>query len=191
MVSRSRLLQRTANKAYQCLRPNDPWLAQGAIRFLDRALSPDGVGLEWGSGRSTSWFGRRLASLTSIEHDQAWYETVQERARELSSVQLRYIPLDHPAEETGHRQYDPLPGYVAVANEFADESLDLALVDGAYRQACVSAVLPKMRPGGLLVVDNTDWLPIEQWGIPSTWETCHQSANVVTQTTVWTPPTTL
>jgi predicted O-methyltransferase YrrM len=82
-----------------------------------------------------------------------------------------------------------LPDYVAVAHEVADQSLDLVLVDGAYRQPCISAVLMKIRPGGLLVVDDTDWLPIEHWGVPSNWKCCRQSTNIVTQTTVWTSST--
>jgi hypothetical protein len=179
------LARRAANKMRERLRPNDPWLAPGATRYLETTLRPEWTGFEWGSGRSTVWFGRRVGRLVSIEHDEHWYATVRGRIEGLSNVELRHVPLDHPPEDTGALFYDPLPNYVAVVEEVADASLDIVLVDGAYRQACVAAALPKLRMGGLLVIDNTDWLPIEEWGVPPAWPICHQSSNVITQTTVW------
>jgi hypothetical protein len=180
------LVRRAGNKVLERLRPNDPWLAPRAIRYLDEALRPDWSGFEWGSGRSTSWFGQRLGRLTSIEHDETWHGVVAQRIAGMGNVDLRYVPLDHPPLETGELHYDPQPAYVAAVEAVEDASLDFVLVDGAYRQPCITAALPKLRPGGLLVVDNTDWLPIEQWGVPSNWAIVHQSRNVMTQTTVWT-----
>lgn len=179
------LVRRAGNKILERLRPNDPWLSPGAIRYLDGVLRPDWRGFEWGSGRSTRWFGQRIGHLTSIEHDEAWYGTVSARVTDMANVDLRLVPLDHPPLETGELHYDPLPAYVAAVEEVADGGLDVVLVDGAYRQPCVAAALPKLRPGGLLVIDNTDWLPIEQWGVPAGWTIAHQSRNVMTQTTVW------
>lgn len=179
------LLRRAANKVRERLRPNDPWLAPGAIRYLDKVLHPEWVGLEWGSGRSTSWFGSRLRWLISIEHDHGWYAEVEKRIEGLRNVELRYIPLNHPPHETGARHYDPLPDYVAAVNDVPDGSLDVVLVDGAYRQPCVAAAISKLRKGGLLIVDNTDWLPIADWGVPPSWPICHQSRSVMTQTTIW------
>src|SRR5687768_18165460 len=45
-------------------------------------------------------------------------------------------------------------------SEFADGSLGFALVDGASSDArghCANAVIPKLAPCGLLVVDNVNW----------------------------------
>lgn len=179
------LTRRAANKAREKLRPHDPWLAPGAIRYLNRTVRREWTGFEWGSGRSTSWLAKRLRSLTSIEHDEGWYALVGARIAHLTNVELRHIPLDHPPHETGAPHYDALPNYVAAVNEVADRSLDLVLVDGAYRQPCVAAALGKLRVGGLLIIDNTDWLPIIEWGVPAAWPICHQSSNIMTQTTVW------
>lgn len=180
------LARRAANKVRERLRPNDPWLAPGAIRYLDKTLQAEWAGFEWGSGRSTKWFGERLRTLISIEHDAGWHSLIQKRIQGMSNVTLCHIPLSHPSERTGEVAYDPLPEYVAAVHEVADESLDVVLVDGPYRQPCVAAALPKLRAGGILIIDNTDWLPIEEWGVPSAWPICHQSRNVMTQTTVWT-----
>jgi hypothetical protein len=180
--------RRLAYKLYERRHPDEPWLAQGAIRFLNQALPRDGVGLEWGSGRSTQWFGSRLRRLVSIEMDEDWYRTVNGQTAGLESVDLRHINIEHPIDEPSVPEYHPVPQYVAVIEEFAVGSLDFVLVDGHYRQACVRAALSRVRPGGLLAVDNTDWMPLEDWGVPRDWPLVHQSSNVMTQTTVWRKP---
>lgn len=178
--------RRAAYKLYERRHPEEPWLAQGAVRFLDGALPRDGVGLEWGSGRSTQWFAARLAELTSIEFDGDWYRKVATQTAGLPNVDLRHIPLEHPPGEPTVPHYDPLPSYVAVVNELPP--LDFALVDGHYRQACVLAALPRLKPGGLLAIDNTNWLPLPDWQVSPDWPLVHHSANVMTQTSIWRRP---
>ena len=179
-----------AYRWYELRHPDEPWIAQGAIRFLDRALDAKGHGLEWGSGRSTLWFARRLKHLTSVEHNEGWHREVASRLARagITNTRLLRVPLDHPEHAPTIASYDRLPGYVAVAREFPDESLDFVLVDGHYRQACVAAVLPKIRYGGLLVVDNSNWLPRAEWRVPPHWPVLHESENVRSQTTVWQRP---
>jgi hypothetical protein len=168
--------------------PDEPWLAGPAIAYLDQELPRDGVGLEWGSGRSTAWFGARLARLVSVEMDAGWFESVRAKVSGLSHVDVRHVPIEHPRDEPTRPHYEPAPRYVSVADEFDTESLDFVLVDGHYRQACVLRALDKLRPGGLLAVDNTDWLPDEEWGVPAAWPRVHRSSNVITVTTVWRKP---
>jgi hypothetical protein len=183
-------LRLIAYRWYEWRHPDEPWIAQGAIHFLERALDSQGEGLEWGSGRSTVWFAQRLKRLTSVEHNGAWYHEVGRRlARaEVTNTRLLHVPLDHPEDAPTVAHYERMPRYVAVAEEFTDGSLDVALVDGHYRQACVSAVLPKIRRGGLLVIDNSNWLPRPAWGVPPDWLVLHESTNVRSQTTIWQRP---
>jgi hypothetical protein len=180
--------RRVAYKLYELTHPEEPWMSQRAVRFLDRVLGPDMMGFEWGSGRSTLWFGRRLSRLISIESDPTWYERTQRklRQRRLSTVECHLIPLDHPMSEPTRAVYPIMPRYVAAVHAVGD--LDLAVIDGHYRQACVLASLAKLKPGGYLLIDNTDWLPIEAWGVPVDWPIAHQSRNVLTQTTIWRRP---
>ncbi|HVO55185.1 MAG TPA: hypothetical protein VMT37_12315 [Solirubrobacterales bacterium] len=179
--------RRIAYKLYERRHPDEPWLAQGAVRFFDRELPRDGAGFEWGSGRSTAWFAARLAGLTSIEMDEDWYEIV--RGRVNGNVDLRHIAIEHGRHEQTPDFPEPTPRYVAAIDEFDDGSLDFVLVDGHYRHACVREALPKVKPGGLLAIDNTNWLPnLSEWRVPSEWPVVHQSENVMTQTTVWRAP---
>jgi hypothetical protein len=62
---------------YQRMHAGHPWLTAQAISLLDGLLRPIDVGLEWGSGRSTAWFGQRISALTSIEHDALWGESTR------------------------------------------------------------------------------------------------------------------
>ncbi len=63
--------------------PDAPWMSPQAVAWLDAFLRPSDIGLEFGSGRSTVWFARRAAALTSVEHKQDWHKSVSARIREL------------------------------------------------------------------------------------------------------------
>lgn len=184
------LLRRIHYRLYELRHPDDPWISQGAVRYFEANLHPPMQGLEWGSGRSTTWFAARLEKLTSVEHDRAWFEIVEQKLKDqgVANVDFLYVGLDHPLDEPTFPDYDETPSYVDVVSRFADESLDFCIVDGHYRQACVKAVLAKLKPGGLLAIDNTDWLPRAEWNVPEGWLMVHESQNVMTQTTVWRRP---
>lgn len=183
-------LQRIGYKLYEVTHPDEPWIAQGAVRFCASQLTPAMRGFEWGSGRSTAWFATRLGHLTSVEQDQQWYGIVTERlrARDIHNVTYRLVLLSHPVAEPTVPVYTPLPPYVAAVNAEEDGALGFVVVDGHYRQACILAALPKLAPGGLLLVDNTDWMPLSSWGVPAAWPVVHQSRNVMTETTIWRKP---
>jgi SAM-dependent methyltransferase len=177
-----------AYKVYERLHPNEPWIAQGAVRYCQRELRPTMRAVETGSGRSTAWFARRVGHLTSVEHDPRWFDVVKKQIQPLANVDYRLVPLDHPEDLPTLPEYDPIPKYVAVFGEFADGSLDFVVVDGHYRQACVRAALPKLRSGGLLLIDNSNWLSREEWGVPNTWQVVHQSENVMGETRIFRKP---
>jgi predicted O-methyltransferase YrrM len=166
--------------------PGLPWMSQGAIYFLEGFLRKSDVGIEFGSGRSTAWFGRHTRRLISIEHNKQWFEIVQKQLRDggLTNVEYHHIPLDHPETEW-QKIYDPLPRYVDVVNKYQDGYFDFVIVDGHYREPCVQFSIPKLKTGGILILDNSDWLTLEQWGIPDYLRILHRSKNVRSETTVF------
>ena len=185
-----RLPRRLWYFAYEQTHPEEPFLAPAALRFLDAALPRDGVGLEWGSGRSTRWFARRLGRLVTVEHDPGWFAGVSRQLEQsaLRHVDYRLIALEHPIDEPTRPVYDPVPRYVSFVDEFPDDHFDFIEVDGHYRQACVAQGRQKLKPGGLLLVDDTNWLPIEAWGVPPAWHLVHQSVKINTTTSIWRRP---
>lgn len=126
--------------------PDHPWLTAAAVEMLESALRGDDRALETGAGRSTRWFARRVAHLISLETNAEWFKTVTEQTRDLQNVDLRLIEDD--------------AAYVQAIEALEDQSLEFALIDGPVRDGCAIAALTKVKPGGLLMVDNIDrYLP--------------------------------
>jgi hypothetical protein len=148
------LIPRVRQMLFARHHPDAPWLAESAILLLESWLKPTDVGLEWGSGRSTAWTAARVGRLTSVESDADWHRKVAETlaAKGLSRVvDYRHVPCQ--LGELDEPQSHP---YAEVAAEFADGGLDFALVDGYVRETCMRAVMPKINPGGLLILDNAN-----------------------------------
>ena len=143
---------RIRDLVYQRVHPTDPWLTPKAIGLLDTLLQPTDRGAEFGSGRSTLWLAARVAELTSVETNARWHEAVTRQLKERSVDNVDYIlvPEDRPAENGDGP-------YAKVALTFPDASLDFALVDGYYRDYTAKYIMPKVKPGGLLIVDNINW----------------------------------
>jgi predicted O-methyltransferase YrrM len=122
-----------------------PWLTPASVRVLESWLRPEDRGLEWGSGRSTLWIARRIKWLVSVEHDEAW------------SGRVRAWISEHGIKNVEHRFCSDELSYLAVADEIPPGSLDFVLVDGIARDRCALIALSRLRPGGLLVIDNANW----------------------------------
>jgi len=139
------------------LRPEDPSLTPQAVRELDRRLTRDMVGVEWGSGNTTRFFARRTKHLTSFETDTSYYHWVAGtlHAEGLANVDYRLIPHDFEGEDDEEAMH--LNPVVVAAEEFGDESFDYALIDSAPRGCLSRRIAPKIKPGGLLILDNANW----------------------------------
>ncbi len=156
-------VKRVRQFAYEKRHPDAPWLTPSAILFLDSYLKPADVGFEWGSGRSTVWFARRMGKLVSVEDSRQWYATVRGRLTEAQvsrKVDYQYIPCE--CQERDEPVQHP---YASAARAIADGSLDFALVDGNIRATCMKEIIPKLKAGGLLILDNANrYLPNHQLG---------------------------
>lgn len=171
----TRKIRLAPQKLYELRHPDEPWIAQGAIAFLDANLDRSGSGFEWGSGRSTRWFASRLAHLTSVENDPDWYERVSGLTADLTNVDLLLRPVET---------------YVEAIDTVPDASLAFCLVDGARRRYCIAASMPKMAPGSLFALDNSNWVIAGHSLRESVtgWPVVHQSRNARTETTIWRVP---
>ncbi|MHB8650746.1 MAG: class I SAM-dependent methyltransferase [Gaiellaceae bacterium] len=119
--------------------PRRPWLPSNFVADLERLVQPDWNVVEFGSGMSTLWLSGRVGSLHSIEHQRAWYDRIR-------------AMLPHHVRYELQEKLDRYPDL----SDHADRSVDLVVVDGAVRSRCVAAALPKLRPGGYLLLDNSD-----------------------------------
>ena len=120
------------------IRPVLPWITFPAMRFLRARITPETRVFEWSCGMSTLWFERRCREIWAVEDDPAWYATIAGRA-----TKAKVVLLEGQA-------------YAEKILEFPAGYFDVISVDGSRRLECFHLALAHTRPGGLLVVDNTD-----------------------------------
>lgn len=135
-----------------------PWWNKRAIRYLSHQLQPAARVFEWGSGGSTVWLARQGIAVTSIEHNPEWVTNVIDRC---PSADIRAIPGTTHGSLRSHSGWLDrgqlfFDDYVAAIDQFEDESFDIIIVDGVCRIECVHRGAPKVKPGGILIVDDTD-----------------------------------
>jgi len=185
-----RLLARIRYWFWEKRNSDKPWLTPGAVDFLETHLTSDMAALEMGSGRSTLWYASKVGWLISVEHDVEWFERVKGElsARECLNVDYRHIPLDHSEAEPERSRYEPLPAYVMAIVDCADQSLDFVVVDGHYRSTCISATFPKIKPGGLLLVDDANMWPDDSPPVPREWPEVSRTTNGIKFTVIWRKP---
>jgi predicted O-methyltransferase YrrM len=109
---------------------------------LEQLIEPDWHVLEFGSGMSSFFFSRHCARLTSIEHDVEWHEKMRSgfERRGLSWIDYRL------RDASRYTELDDIP----------DGSVDLVLIDGIHRERAAHVAIQKCRPGGWLLLDNSD-----------------------------------
>jgi len=113
-----------------------PWLTTGAIEFLETYIDKDKNILEFGAGNSTIWFASRTDHIITIEHDPEWYQKIKEKVK----TEIRLLPRP----------------YAYVCDGFPDEHFDFVLVDGRDRVKCIERIHPKIKHGGILMLDNSE-----------------------------------
>jgi predicted O-methyltransferase YrrM len=128
--------------------PERPWIVPAAVGWLSRRMRRDWSVLELGSGRSTVWFGRCAGRVLAFEDDEFWHGRAVHlvAGAGLENVDLRHLPVERFAAEVA-----ALP----------DGSFDLVVVDflespTADRNELVRVARSKLRPGGLLLLDDSD-----------------------------------
>lgn len=120
-----------------------PWFTFGALDWLLENIPENACVFEWGSGGSTLFLATRTAHLTSVEDDEVWYKRVSD---EIAARELRV------------KSYRLLQGmeYVQAIRSFADKSFDVICIDGSNRNDCVREAMSKLKPNGILVLDNSE-----------------------------------
>lgn len=98
--------------------------------------------LELGSGNSTFFWAERTNSVLTVDHGQEWIDQIQ--GGKPANVQIARTVAG---------------GYVQFIKEL-ERSFDIIVVDCSdNRLACAKAIEGRLREGGLVVLDNSDWYP--------------------------------
>jgi hypothetical protein len=149
-----------------------PWMNFKAISFLNKVSKPFFKVFEYGSGGSTFFWSNRVSYVYSVEHDKTWAENVilalnkqsrtnttiffipPEKDLNFSSKKID-IPLDYISsdEDSANQNYER---YVRKISDYPENHFDIVVVDGRARPACIMAGKTRVKPGGYLVIDNTE-----------------------------------
>ncbi len=139
-----------------------PWWTYGAIDAVESWLARqdgDVRAFEWGSGASTIWLARRVATVRSVEHHAEFGTMIQQQLTAWPNATLDIVepvqsesPAISSAKE-GHGGLD-FTDYVRHIDTI-DGTFGLIVVDGRAREACLTAALPRLEPDGIIVFDNT------------------------------------
>ena len=148
-----------------------PWLTFDAIDFISMHVGPHSRVFEYGSGGSTLFWAHLGARCTSVEHDGSWFHEVRRRLGDRAAVDYRLVapeslpdgaadldasdPRAYGTADASLRRHS-FRAYASQIDQFPDEHFDVVLVDGRARPSCVMHGAPKVKPGGLLVIDNTE-----------------------------------
>jgi precorrin-6B methylase 2 len=144
-----------------------PEIAMQIVSFLDYFVTKKMRVFEWGSGGSTLFFSRRAAHVISIEHSKEWFAVVSKALEYIGvngSCDHKLVSWDMLLSLDGDEYQSSQPNlkgktfknYVTAIDEYDDSSFDLIFIDGRARAACIKRSAPKLKPGGAMVVDNTE-----------------------------------
>jgi hypothetical protein len=120
-----------------------PWYTYPAIEYLSQLDHADSNVFEFGSGNSTLFWGSRARNVVSVENDPEWNRVVAGRIGQ-APIELRLV-----------EELDDYPATICDA----EGPFDVIVVDGRRRYSCARQAVSQLRPGGLIVLDNSDWYP--------------------------------
>ncbi len=117
-----------------------PWYTYPAIEYLSQLDLRDKTVFEFGSGNSSLFWAARAKQVVSIENDPAWHTEVSKRKP--ANLDLRLV--QNKEDYMGSLRGEPT-------------SFDIVVVDGSHRAACAAEAVLRLKPGGIIVLDNSDW----------------------------------
>lgn len=127
-----------------------PWYTYPAIEYLKQIDFSDAAVFEFGAGHSTLFWSAAAASVNAVEDNPEWYRWVQARAP-------AHCSLLHE------------PDYDRYADAILEQRrlFDVIVIDGGDRHKCAQRAVRALRPGGLVILDNSDWAPESSWVLRS------------------------
>lgn len=185
-----------------------PWICYEAIWSLEACLKKNMKVFEYGCGGSTLFFADRGCSVVSIEHNPEWCSLIGSLISNHNNASRIHLQLQEPQsndlsmlyqDETVCTSFSPdyfgfdFADYVKSILSYPDSHFDIVLVDGRARRSCIFYSIPKIKTGGLLVIDNTERheyigqgiLGLEKFSLECEFKGCAPGLAFESQCMVW------
>lgn len=115
-----------------------PWLTYSSIDFLSNRLTKELNILEFGSGNSTFYFASKTKSVTSIEHNQLWYNKLKIK-----------LPSNAKILFSDESKYEEIL-------ENLSDNFDIILIDGIRRNECIKKSYNYLSKKGIIILDDSE-----------------------------------
>ena len=149
-----------------------PWITFKAKEWLDLYLKVNMTVFEWGSGNFTMYFSEKVKKLISVEHDENWHKKISgiiscekisncdylliKPEGKISEVNTPYSSKSYTSSTFKHHWGLCFKNYVRAIDKYPNEHFDLVFVDGRARASCIIHAIKKIKPGGYLMLDNSE-----------------------------------
>jgi len=118
-----------------------PWMNYNIVDFLEDRLNNDMDIFEYGCGYSTLFFQKRVKSVTSVESESKWHKKMSSLAQ--PNVNIILCPVSDRNDDYAESINRSLKNY------------DIVLVDGRKRINSIKNAVNKLKPGGVIVLDDS------------------------------------
>jgi hypothetical protein len=119
-----------------------PWYTYPSIEYLRQFDFSQAAVFEYGSGNSSLFWAERAREVVSVEANPAWFDYVSKASSPNQTVLLR-------------KQKNAYVGSLGQQGRL----FDVIVIDGEWRLSCAAAAPSALTPGGMIVLDNSDWFP--------------------------------
>lgn len=123
-----------------------PWYTYPAIEYLSQFDYSDKCVFEYGCGYSSPFWANRAQKVISVEDNESWYQKWKDSFSADNLIfKLRAEGCDY---------------YKAIME--TDDFFDVIIVDGKCRAECAKYALTRLKPGGIIILDDSDRINTSQ-----------------------------
>jgi hypothetical protein len=117
-----------------------PWMTHSFIHFIENRLTKEFSIFEYGSGNSTLYFASRVKFVTSLEHNEEWFQKMKKKIP--SNVALTFN--EFPSEE-----------YSSSVMRTKDK-YDIIIDDAMDRVNVIYNSIESLTVGGVFILDDSE-----------------------------------
>ncbi len=123
-----------------------PLYTYPAIEYLNSFDFTTKKIFEFGSGQSTLYWLEKGCEVFSVESSSCWIDKLSPALKNFATHQYFFAKASNE--------------YVESILRFPDFYFDLIVIDGVFsRYLCAKNAINKIKKGGLVILDNSDWYP--------------------------------